>query len=68
MSMTNLLVKAGVEGSHFSGEQVGALLPVNPGLYADQNEVILSNQHTSADVTVYGAPGSLGSLEVTMTW
>ncbi|XP_042562702.1 nuclear pore membrane glycoprotein 210-like [Clupea harengus] len=65
MSMTNLLVKAGVEGSHFSGEQVGALLPVNPGLYADQNEVILSNQHTSADVTVYGAPGSLGSLEVT---
>ncbi|XP_041954056.1 nuclear pore membrane glycoprotein 210 [Alosa sapidissima] len=65
MSMTNLLVKAGVESSHFSGEQVGALLPVNPGLYSDQNEVILSNQHTSADVTVYGAPGALGSLEVT---
>ncbi|XP_063064114.1 nuclear pore membrane glycoprotein 210 [Engraulis encrasicolus] len=64
MSSTNLLVKAGVEGSHFSGEQVGALLPVNPGLYADQNEVILSNQHTSADVTVFGSPDALDSLEV----
>ncbi|KAL2103919.1 hypothetical protein ACEWY4_000787 [Coilia grayii] len=65
MTMTNLLVKAGVEGSHFSGEQVGALLPVNPGLYADQNEVILSNQHTTADVTLFGSPGALESLEVT---
>uniref|UniRef100_A0AAY4EK95 BIG2 domain-containing protein n=1 Tax=Denticeps clupeoides TaxID=299321 RepID=A0AAY4EK95_9TELE len=65
MSMTNLLVKAAVEGSHFSGEQISALLPVNPGLYTDLNDIILSNQHPATDVTVFGASAAVGNLEVT---
>ncbi|XP_030623640.1 nuclear pore membrane glycoprotein 210 [Chanos chanos] len=65
MSMTNLLVKAAVEGSHFSGQQITAQLPVNPGFYADQSDIILSNQRTSTDLTVYGASAALQQLEVT---
>uniref|UniRef100_A0A8B9HPV2 Nucleoporin 210 n=1 Tax=Astyanax mexicanus TaxID=7994 RepID=A0A8B9HPV2_ASTMX len=64
MSMTNVVVRAAVEGSHFSGEQLSAQLPVNPGFYADQTELILSSQHSSADLTVYGASTALQHLEV----
>lgn len=64
MSMTNVVVRAAVEGSHFSGEQVSAQLPVNPGFYADQTDLILSSQHSSADLTVYGASAALQHLEV----
>uniref|UniRef100_A0A3B1IR40 Nucleoporin 210 n=1 Tax=Astyanax mexicanus TaxID=7994 RepID=A0A3B1IR40_ASTMX len=64
MSMTNVVVRAAVEGSHFSGEQLSAQLPVNPGFYADQTELILSSQHSSADLTVYGASAALQHLEV----
>lgn len=64
MSMTNLLVRAGVQGSAFSGEQVSAVLPVEPGLYSDQTELLLSNLHPSAELTIYGPTVALSSMEV----
>ncbi|XP_053281143.1 nuclear pore membrane glycoprotein 210 isoform X2 [Pleuronectes platessa] len=67
MSMTNLLVKAGLEGSAFSGEQVSARLPMEPGLYSDQTELLLSNLHPSAELTVYGPTATLSSMEVVST-
>lgn len=65
-SATQLVVKATVEGGHFSGQQLGAQLPVNPVFYADQNEILLTNQHPSAEFTVYGAPVAISNLEVSM--
>ncbi|MBN3325349.1 PO210 protein, partial [Atractosteus spatula] len=62
---TGVIVKVGIQGSHFSGEQDSAELPVNPGFYADQNEILLSDQHFSTDLTVYGALDILSHLEVT---
>ncbi|XP_073327221.1 nuclear pore membrane glycoprotein 210 [Pagrus major] len=64
MSMTNLLVRAGMQGSAFSGEQVSAVLPVEPGLYSDQTELLLSNQHPSAELTIYGPAVALSNMEV----
>lgn len=64
MSMTNLLVRAALEGSAFSGEQVGAVLPLEPGLYSDQVELLLSNLHPSAELTIYGPTVALSNLEV----
>lgn len=64
MSMTSLLVKAFPEGSLFSGEQVAALLPLEPGLYSDQTELLLSSLHPSAELTVYGPAVALSNLEV----
>ncbi|XP_002667606.3 nuclear pore membrane glycoprotein 210 [Danio rerio] len=64
MSMTEVEVTAAVQGAHFIGEQISARLPVNPGIYADQTDIILSNQHTSADLTIYGSTAALQQLEV----
>lgn len=64
MSMTNLLVKAVPDGSAFSGDQVTAVLPVEPGLYSDQAELLLSNLHPSAEITIYGPSVVLAYLEV----
>lgn len=64
VSMTNLLVKAGLEGSTFSGVQVSARLPIEPGLYSDQTELLLSNLHPSAELTVYGPTAALSNVEV----
>ncbi|XP_031701211.1 nuclear pore membrane glycoprotein 210 isoform X2 [Anarrhichthys ocellatus] len=64
MSMANLLVRAGLEGSVFSGEQDGARLPIEPGLYSDQTELLLSNLHPSAELTVYGPAAALSNTEV----
>ncbi|XP_061650259.1 nuclear pore membrane glycoprotein 210 [Phyllopteryx taeniolatus] len=64
MSMTNLLVKAGLEGSTFSGEQVSARLPIEPGLYSDLTELMLSNLHPSAELTVFGPAAALADMEV----
>ncbi|XP_035597197.1 nuclear pore membrane glycoprotein 210 [Oncorhynchus keta] len=64
LSMTSLLVRAGVEGSAFSGEQVSVRLPVETGLYSDQTELLLSNLQPDAELTVYGPTAALGSLEV----
>uniref|UniRef100_A0A7N6AN17 BIG2 domain-containing protein n=1 Tax=Anabas testudineus TaxID=64144 RepID=A0A7N6AN17_ANATE len=67
ISMTNLLVKAGLKGSAFSGEQVSARLPIEAGLYSDQNELLLSNLHPSAELTIYGPTASLSNMEVVST-
>ncbi|XP_033825392.1 nuclear pore membrane glycoprotein 210 isoform X2 [Periophthalmus magnuspinnatus] len=67
MSLTNVLVKAGLEGSAFSGEQVSARLPVEPGLYSDQSELLLSNLHPSAELTVYGPTAALSGVEAAST-
>ncbi|XP_068996777.1 nuclear pore membrane glycoprotein 210 isoform X1 [Embiotoca jacksoni] len=67
ISMTNLLVNAGLEGSAFSGEQVIARLPIEPGLYSDQTELLLSNLHSSAELTVYGPISALSNMEVVST-
>ncbi|XP_077404064.1 nuclear pore membrane glycoprotein 210 isoform X2 [Vanacampus margaritifer] len=64
MSMTNLLVKAGLEGSAFSGEQVSASLPIEPGLYSDLPEVMLSNVNPSVELTVFGPASALADMEV----
>lgn len=64
MSMTNLLVRAVLEGSSFSGEDISAVLPLEPGLYADQAELMLSNLHPSAELTIYGPTVALSKLEV----
>ncbi|XP_056588435.1 nuclear pore membrane glycoprotein 210 [Triplophysa dalaica] len=64
MSMTDVEVTGAVQGSQFSGDQTSVRLPVSPGIYADQTEVILSNQHPSADLTVYGTAGALQQLNV----
>uniref|UniRef100_A0A8C3G7G1 Nucleoporin 210 n=1 Tax=Cyclopterus lumpus TaxID=8103 RepID=A0A8C3G7G1_CYCLU len=65
MSRSNLLVRGGLEGGAFSGEQVGASLPIEPGLYSDQTELLLSNLHPSAELTVYGPAAALSNMEVT---
>ncbi|XP_067448776.1 nuclear pore membrane glycoprotein 210 [Thunnus thynnus] len=67
MSMTNLLVKAGLEGTVFSGEQVSTTLPIEPGLYADQTELLLSNLHPSAELTVFGPSAALSDMKVVST-
>uniref|UniRef100_A0A3Q3XAI0 BIG2 domain-containing protein n=1 Tax=Mola mola TaxID=94237 RepID=A0A3Q3XAI0_MOLML len=67
MSLTNVLVKAVLEGSAFFGEQGSALLPLEPGLYSDQAELLLSNVHPSAELTIYGPNPALSTLEVLST-
>ncbi|XP_040537997.1 nuclear pore membrane glycoprotein 210 isoform X3 [Gallus gallus] len=64
MSKTELRVTASIQGSHFSGEQIGTEVPFNPGFYADQTEVLLSNHYPSADVKIFGATEILDTLEV----
>ncbi|XP_037101370.1 nuclear pore membrane glycoprotein 210-like [Syngnathus acus] len=63
MSMTNLLVKAGLEGSTFSGEQVSARLPLELTLYCDLTEralychlteLMLSNLQPTVELSVFG--------------
>lgn len=65
MSLTNVLVRAGLEGSAFSGEQVSVRLPVEPGLYSDQTELLLSSLHPYAEFKVYGPMAVLSNMEVT---
>ncbi|XP_062977318.1 nuclear pore membrane glycoprotein 210 [Elgaria multicarinata webbii] len=64
MSKTALILTASVQGSHFSAEQSTAEVPFNPGFYANQTEIILSNQYTSCDVRIFGATEILQNLEV----
>lgn len=64
ISMTNLLVKAVLEDTVSSGEQVSAVLPLEPGLYSDQTELLLSSLHPLAELTIYGPEVALSNLEV----
>uniref|UniRef100_A0A8B9GDC4 Nucleoporin 210 n=1 Tax=Amazona collaria TaxID=241587 RepID=A0A8B9GDC4_9PSIT len=47
-----------------SGMQIGTEVPFNPGFYADQTEMLLSNRYTSSDVKIFGATEILDTLEV----
>ncbi|XP_078517577.1 nuclear pore membrane glycoprotein 210 [Lissotriton helveticus] len=64
MSKTALLVTASLQGISFSGQQISANVPFNPGFYADQTEIVLSNHHMSSDVKIFGATDILENLEV----
>ncbi|NWS42125.1 PO210 protein, partial [Probosciger aterrimus] len=64
MSRTALRVTASIQSSHFSGEQISTEVPFNPGFYADQTEMLLSNHYTSSDVKIFGATEILDTLEV----
>ncbi|XP_077584336.1 nuclear pore membrane glycoprotein 210-like [Stigmatopora nigra] len=67
LSMTNLLVTANLDGSAFFGEQVSARLPIEPGLYSDLTELMLTNLHPSAEFTVFGPAAGLADMEVVST-
>ncbi|KAG2470444.1 PO210 protein, partial [Polypterus senegalus] len=64
MSHKFIIVKAALQGSHFSGEQVTTEVPFTPGFYTDQTEITLNNLHTAADITVYGPSEVLGNVEL----
>ncbi|XP_010082216.1 PREDICTED: nuclear pore membrane glycoprotein 210-like, partial [Pterocles gutturalis] len=64
MSKTALRVTASIQGSHFSGEQISTEVQFNPGFYADQTEMLLSNHYPSSDVKIFGATEILDTLEV----
>lgn len=66
LSKTALRVTASIQGSHFSGEQISTEVPFNPGFYADQTEMLLSNHYTSSDVKIFGATEILDTLEVSV--
>uniref|UniRef100_A0A663MMQ2 Nucleoporin 210 n=1 Tax=Athene cunicularia TaxID=194338 RepID=A0A663MMQ2_ATHCN len=47
-----------------SKTQISTEVPFNPGFYADQTEMLLSNHYTSSDVKIFGATEILDTLEV----
>ncbi|KAM8829564.1 nuclear pore membrane glycoprotein 210 isoform 1-T1 [Synchiropus picturatus] len=60
MSRTSLMVRA--EQPNFFGEEISAVLPIEPGLYSDQSELLLS-LHKCAELTVFGPPDALSDLQ-----
>lgn len=66
MRKTTLRVTASIQGGRFSGEQISAEVPFNPGFYADQTEMFLSNHYTSSEVKIFGAIKILDTLEVSI--
>ncbi|KAM8862436.1 LOW QUALITY PROTEIN: nuclear pore membrane glycoprotein 210 [Spinachia spinachia] len=64
VSTSDLLVRAGLGGAALPGEEVGARLPIESGLYSDLTELLLSNLHPSAELTVYGPAAALSNTEV----
>ncbi|XP_015284400.1 PREDICTED: nuclear pore membrane glycoprotein 210 [Gekko japonicus] len=64
MSKTVLVVTASVQNGHFPTEQISAEVPFNPGFYANETEIILSNHYPSSDVKIFGATEILQNLEV----
>nr|XP_020654120.1 nuclear pore membrane glycoprotein 210 isoform X2 [Pogona vitticeps] len=64
MSKMSVIVRASIQGSHFSTEEISAEVPFNPGFYANQTEIVLTNHYTSSDVKIFGAIEILENLEV----
>ncbi|KAM4721755.1 LOW QUALITY PROTEIN: nuclear pore membrane glycoprotein 210 [Rhinophrynus dorsalis] len=64
MGDTSLIITASVQGSHMYREQIGARVPIHPGFYASQKEIVLSNFYTSSDLKIFGAAEMLENLEV----
>ncbi|XP_068107947.1 nuclear pore membrane glycoprotein 210 [Hyperolius riggenbachi] len=60
----SLIVTASVLGNHVYREQASAHVPVYPGFYTNQKELILNNHYTSTTVKIFGAPDVLRNLEV----
>uniref|UniRef100_A0A8C3NI91 Uncharacterized protein n=1 Tax=Geospiza parvula TaxID=87175 RepID=A0A8C3NI91_GEOPR len=60
----SLRVTAALRGRAGPGQQLGTELPFNSWFYADQAEMLLSNQDTSSVLKVFGASEILDSLEV----
>ncbi|TRY98562.1 hypothetical protein DNTS_005269, partial [Danionella cerebrum] len=63
-SMTELELSAGFSSVPLSVEQSSVRLPVNPGIYADQTDIILSHQQPSAELSVYGPSAALQQIQV----
>uniref|UniRef100_A0A8C5IKL4 Nucleoporin 210 n=1 Tax=Junco hyemalis TaxID=40217 RepID=A0A8C5IKL4_JUNHY len=61
-----LRVTAALRGRAGPGQQLGTELPFNRWFYADQAEMLLSNQDTSSVLKVFGASEILDSLEVSV--
>uniref|UniRef100_A0ACB8EHI6 Uncharacterized protein n=1 Tax=Sphaerodactylus townsendi TaxID=933632 RepID=A0ACB8EHI6_9SAUR len=53
-----------VQNGHFSTEQISAEVPFNPGFYANETEIILSNYYPNSDVKIFGTTEILENLEV----
>ncbi|XP_075039219.1 nuclear pore membrane glycoprotein 210 [Mixophyes fleayi] len=64
MGGTSLTVTASVLGNHVYQEQISAHVPINPGFYTNQKEIILSNHYTVADIKIFGTAEVLRNLEV----
>ncbi|XP_018095905.1 nuclear pore membrane glycoprotein 210 [Xenopus laevis] len=64
MGDTSLTVTASVPGNQLYKEQTGAQVPIYPGIFIEQKEIILSTHYTSSDLKIYGAPDMLNSLDV----
>lgn len=63
-SKATLRVTASVRGSAMAGEQLSTEVPFNRWFYADQAEMLLSNQDMSSVLKIFGASEILDSLEV----
>ncbi|XP_048171873.1 nuclear pore membrane glycoprotein 210 isoform X1 [Corvus hawaiiensis] len=63
-SKAMLRVTASVRGSAVPGEQLGTEVPFSRWFYADQAEMLLSNQDVSSVLKIFGASEILDSLEV----
>ncbi|XP_023791491.1 nuclear pore membrane glycoprotein 210 [Cyanistes caeruleus] len=63
-SKATLRVTAAVQGSAMAGEQLGTEVPFNHWFYADQAEMLLSNQDMSSILKIFGVSEILDSLEV----
>ncbi|XP_063796677.1 nuclear pore membrane glycoprotein 210 [Pseudophryne corroboree] len=61
---TSVTVTASVRGNHVYQEQISAHVPINPGFYTNQKEIILSNHYTAADLKIFGTAEVLKHLEV----
>uniref|UniRef100_A0A8C3UCH4 Nucleoporin 210 n=1 Tax=Catharus ustulatus TaxID=91951 RepID=A0A8C3UCH4_CATUS len=63
-SKATLQVTAVVQGSTVPGEQLGTEVPFSRWFYADQAEMLLSNQDMSSVLKIFGDSEILDSLEV----
>ncbi|XP_064524125.1 nuclear pore membrane glycoprotein 210 [Pseudopipra pipra] len=63
-SRATLRVTAALRGSPSPGQQGSTEVPFSHWFYADQTEMLLSNQYVSSDLRIFGATDILDTLEV----
>ncbi|XP_017690370.1 PREDICTED: nuclear pore membrane glycoprotein 210 [Lepidothrix coronata] len=63
-SRATLRVTAALRGSPSPGQQGSTEVPFSRWFYADQTEMLLSNQYVSSDLRIFGATDILDTLEV----